>query len=74
MSITGPQCRAARALVQWSREVLSADSGVRIEMIADLETGRAVPSAGMLGRLRTALEEAEPHSFRRAARAGSAYG
>lgn len=57
MSITGSQCRAARALVQWSREVLSADSGVRIEMIADLETGRAVPSAGMLGRLRTALEE-----------------
>jgi len=57
MAITGPLCRAARALIQWSREELAADSGVSIETIADLEMGRAVPSAEALSRLRTALEE-----------------
>ena len=57
MAITGPQCRAARALVQWSREELAADSGVGIEAITDLEMGRAVPSADVLNRLQTTLEE-----------------
>ena len=57
MAITGPACRAARALIQWSREELAADSGVGIEAIADFETGREMPSSDALGRLQTALEE-----------------
>ena len=57
MAITGPQCRAARALVQLSREELAADSGVGINLIADLELGREMPPIEVLGRLQTALEE-----------------
>jgi transcriptional regulator with XRE-family HTH domain len=57
MIITGPLCRAARALVQWSREELAGDSCVGMDVIADLEQGRQVPSAEMLGRLQNALEE-----------------
>ena len=57
MTITGPQCRAARALVQWSREELAGDSGVGMDVIADLELGREIPSAETLGRLEIALEE-----------------
>lgn len=57
MPLTGPLCRAARALVQWSREELAAGSGVGIEVIAALETGRGRPSTEVLGRLQVALEE-----------------
>jgi transcriptional regulator with XRE-family HTH domain len=57
MAITGPQCRAARALVQWSREELATASGVGLDIIASLETGREMPPADLLGRLQTALEE-----------------
>ncbi len=57
MAITGSLCRAARALVQWSREELAADSGVGVDAIADFETGREMPSSGALGRLQAALEE-----------------
>lgn len=57
MAITGPLCRAARALVQWSREELATDSGASIEMIADLEMGRAMPPAEVLSRIQAALEE-----------------
>jgi transcriptional regulator with XRE-family HTH domain len=57
MAITGPQCRAARALIQWSREELAEDCGVSIDTIADLETGREMPPEEVLGRLQAALEE-----------------
>lgn len=57
MAITGPQCRAARALVQWPREKLAANSGVVINVIADLERGREIPSVDVLGHLQRALEE-----------------
>ena len=57
MAITGPLCRAARALVQWSREELAADSGVGVDIIAGLETGREIPPAEVLSRLQATLEE-----------------
>ena len=57
MPITGPQCRAARALVQWSREEAAAHSGISVEAIADFETGRESPSEGVQNRLQSALEE-----------------
>jgi transcriptional regulator with XRE-family HTH domain len=57
MPITGPQCRAARALIQWSREELAEDSAVAIETIADFEIGREIPPDDVLNKLQTVLEE-----------------
>lgn len=57
MPITGPQCRAARALVQLSREEVAAQAGVSVDAIADFETGRERPAADVRGRLQAALEE-----------------
>jgi hypothetical protein len=57
MAITGPLCRAARALVQWPREKLAANSRIGVDIIADLETGRQIPTVDVLGRLEAALEE-----------------
>jgi transcriptional regulator with XRE-family HTH domain len=57
MPITGPQCRAARALIQWSREDAAQDSGVSVETIAAFEAGREVPSDDVIAKLQTALEQ-----------------
>lgn len=57
MPITGPLCRAARALVQFSREELAEDSGVSVEIIRNLETGLAIPPVEALSKLQAALEE-----------------
>ena len=57
MAITGPLCRAARALVQFSREELAEDSGVSAELISNFETGRFAPPAEALSKLQAALEE-----------------
>lgn len=57
MSITGPQCRAARALVRWSREQISRLSGIDPEVIAQFETGRGEPEEAIRIRLRQTLEE-----------------
>ena len=35
--ITGPQCRAARALVEWTRDTLAANSGVAAARIEAFE-------------------------------------
>lgn len=57
MPITGPQCRAARALVQWSREEAATHAKVSIEALADFETGRGSPAPDLIDRLKAALEE-----------------
>lgn len=57
MSITGPQCRAARALVELPREHIARLSGVDVQVIADFETGRGDPDEAAKARLRAALEE-----------------
>jgi transcriptional regulator with XRE-family HTH domain len=57
MAITGPLCRAARALIEFSRDELAEDSGVSIEMISNFETGREALPADALNRLQEALEE-----------------
>lgn len=57
MSITGSQCRAARALVRWSREQISRRSGIDAEVIAQFETGRSEPDEAIRSRLREVLEE-----------------
>ncbi len=58
MPITGPQCRAARALTVWSREQLAEVTSIPIHTIADFEIGRDVPPLDVRARLQAALEEA----------------
>jgi transcriptional regulator with XRE-family HTH domain len=41
--ISSAQCRAARALLDWTRERLAEASGVSVRMLNDLETGTRVP-------------------------------
>ncbi len=57
MPLTGPLCRAARALIQWSREELARDSGVSVATIAALEIGREIPADDVLHKLQAAMEE-----------------
>ena len=56
MSITGPQCKAARALVQWPRDHVARLSGLTVEAIRAYERGRIHPGAESVERLRAALE------------------
>ncbi|MBN8608708.1 MAG: helix-turn-helix transcriptional regulator [Caulobacterales bacterium] len=58
MQLTGPLCRAARALVQWPREQLADASGVARKTIRDFETGDADPGTNARAALRHALESA----------------
>lgn len=58
MQITGPLCRAARALVQWPRAQLASESGVKAKKIRAFETGDVDPGDGAMASLRRALEAA----------------
>lgn len=55
--MTGPLCRAARALVEISREMLSRASGVEVAAIEAYERRIATLSEGEIARLKSALEE-----------------
>jgi len=55
--ITGPQCRAARALVELPRERISTLSGVAVDVIAAFETGMLDPGEDVNQRLQAALED-----------------
>lgn len=57
MSITGPQARAARALVEWPRDRVAQLSGVSVETIADFETVRVDPGDAARDAIRAALEQ-----------------
>lgn len=57
MTLTGAQCRAARALIEWPREQVARLSGVAVEVIADFESGRSTPSRAERQRLRQTLED-----------------
>lgn len=54
--ITGSQCRAARALVEHSRERLATASGVAIETIESFEHKLARPDEPSIKALRSSLE------------------
>lgn len=56
MSITGPQSKAARALVQWPRDHVARLSGLSVEAIRAFERGRIHPGEAAMVRLRAALE------------------
>lgn len=58
MQITGPLCRAARALVQWPRAQLASASGVQKAEIRAFETGDVDPGDEAKTALRQALEAA----------------
>jgi hypothetical protein len=55
--ITGPLCKAARALVQVSRSKLADRTSVPKGDLASFERGLHTPDAATLATLKTALEE-----------------
>jgi transcriptional regulator with XRE-family HTH domain len=58
MSISPAQCRAARALINWSQDKLAAESKVAKATIANFEANRRSPYERTLADLREALEVA----------------
>jgi hypothetical protein len=56
--LTAAQCRAARAMVEWSAERLSQASAIDLRTIQDFEARFLRPDERSLRRLRIALEEA----------------
>lgn len=57
MIITGPQCRAARALVELSAEQVAGRAGVDAHAILDFEARRADPGEEVKRKLFAALED-----------------
>jgi len=55
--LTGPQCRAARALIEWSVDQVSRRSGVDAASIEEFEAKLADPGEEAQRRLCRALEE-----------------
>jgi transcriptional regulator with XRE-family HTH domain len=55
---TSSQLRAARGMLNWSREDLARASGVTARTIARLEMGEVEPSISTLGKIQVALEAA----------------
>lgn len=58
MTLTGPLCRAARALVQWPRTQLATATGVLKPAIRAFETGDVDPGEDARTKLQHALESA----------------
>jgi transcriptional regulator with XRE-family HTH domain len=56
--INPEQCRAARALLNWSQDELEAKSKVTQKTIADFEQAKREPREDTVERLQTALEKA----------------
>ncbi len=56
--ITGPQCKAARTLIELSRERLSSFSGIEIGVIELFERKLDTPDDTVLVTLQKALEDA----------------
>ena len=56
--ITGAQCRAARALVEWTRDKLAGNSGVDALVIEEFERKIDIPDEDVCDTLQTALENA----------------
>ncbi|MBS3648475.1 XRE family transcriptional regulator [Pseudaminobacter sp. 19-2017] len=56
--LTGSQCRAARALVEWTRETLARSSGVDTSVIEAFERKLGNPDVAENAKLQRALEAA----------------
>lgn len=57
MNITGPLCRAARALVQWPRARLAEACGVSEDVVRAFESGKADPGPKARTAIKRVLEE-----------------
>jgi ribosome-binding protein aMBF1 (putative translation factor) len=62
-AIRPKQCRAARGLLGWSRDELSAASGVPARTLADFELSNTTSRNATLAGLRNALEKAGVESI-----------
>ena len=58
MSLTAPQCRAARALLGWEQIELAEQAGVARSSVQDFESEKRTP--------RTATTDALQHAFEKA--------
>ena len=58
MRLEPTQCRAARALLNWSQDQLEAAASVAKKTIADFERGSRQPYPRTVQAIRTALEAA----------------
>jgi transcriptional regulator with XRE-family HTH domain len=58
MTLTAAQCRAGRALLNWSQDELSAASKVGKSTLANFESGKSAPYPRTLDDVRGALERA----------------
>jgi transcriptional regulator with XRE-family HTH domain len=58
MEISPSQCRAARALLNWTQKELALKVGVAVKTIRNFETGRRKPHGLSRGAIRQALQEA----------------
>ncbi len=58
MTITHSQCRAARALLGWSRKQLAQSALIAERTLVDFERGARNPLDRTLSDIRRALEEA----------------
>lgn len=56
--LTSAQCRAARALLDWSREQLADASKVALRTVVDFERGARSPREVTLLAIQSALTEA----------------
>jgi transcriptional regulator with XRE-family HTH domain len=57
MAISRDQCRAARALLDWTQDRLAEQSSVSKKTIADFEAGRRVPYDRTLIDIQKAFED-----------------
>ncbi|MFC7334532.1 helix-turn-helix domain-containing protein [Rhodocista pekingensis] len=56
--ITAAQLRAARGLLNWSREQLAAHAGTTERTVARIELEEGAPRTSTIAAIRTALESA----------------
>lgn len=56
--LSPPQCRAARALLNWSQEQLAKRSSLGLSTVRNFEAARTIPVRNNLAAIRTALESA----------------
>jgi DNA-binding transcriptional regulator YiaG len=56
--MTPEQCRAARAWLEWSQDVLAKTGNVGVSTVRDFEAGRREPTRNNLAAMTAALEAA----------------